>query len=229
MDGVLIVDKPQEWTSHDVCQYVKKKFGFGKVGHAGTLDPNATGVLVLLINRMTKLSDQLLCDDKEYEGTVQLGIRTTSFDSDGDIVETNDISCVTPDHIHALQPVFTGEMEQLPPMFSAVKQGGVRLYKLARKGKVVERKPRRVTVHTFSIREVHLPYVDFFVAASKGFYVRTLADDIGNRLGCGGTLTALRRTKSGIFSIDEGVTVDAIQGMKTVEELQPYMKNTILV
>ncbi|MFC1809740.1 tRNA pseudouridine(55) synthase TruB [Candidatus Omnitrophota bacterium] len=223
MDGVLLVDKPQTWTSNDVCQFVKKKFRFKKVGHAGTLDPNATGLMVLLINKATKLADSFLVDDKDYEGELKLGLKTSTGDSEGDIVETKNIEAITQSLIFGLTNVFKGDMKQVPPMTSALKKNGVRLYKLARKGKVVPREPRSVTIHGFKINKIMIPLVQFFVSVSKGFYVRTLAEDIGEHLGCGAMLTSLRRVRSGKFLLEEAVTIDTLRLLETVDELVPYI------
>jgi tRNA pseudouridine55 synthase len=224
LSGVLLVDKPQTWTSHDVCQFIKKKFSFSKVGHAGTLDPNATGLLVVLLNAATKTAGTFLNDDKEYEGTVKLGVRTSTGDSDGKIIEEKSCQDVGAADVRALESVFRGALEQVPPMTSAVKKNGVRLYKLARQGKEISREPRAVMVHEFRIEGIELPCVRFFVKASKGFYVRTLAEDIGERLGCGGTLIALRRLKSGSFSIKDAITVEALRCFASVDELCPHVR-----
>jgi tRNA pseudouridine55 synthase len=224
LSGVLLVDKPQTWTSHDVCQFIKKKFSFSKVGHAGTLDPNATGLLVVLLNAATKTAGTFLNDDKEYEGTVKLGVRTSTGDSDGKIIEEKSYQDVSAADVRGLESVFRGALEQVPPMTSAVKKNGVRLYKLARQGKEIAREPRSVIVHEFRIEEIELPCVRFFVRSSKGFYVRALAEDIGERLGCGGTLIALRRLKSGSFSVKDAITVDALRCFASVEELFPHVR-----
>jgi tRNA pseudouridine55 synthase len=224
LSGVLLVDKPQTWTSHDVCQFIKKKFSFNKVGHAGTLDPNATGLLVVLLNAATKTAGTFLNDDKEYEGIIKLGVRTSTGDSDGKIIEEKSCQDVSAEDVRALESVFRGALEQVPPMTSAVKKNGVRLYKLARQGKEIAREPRVVMVHEFRVEGIELPCVRFFVRASKGFYVRTLAEDIGERLGCGGTLISLRRLKSGNFSIEDAITVDALRCFVSVDELRPHVR-----
>lgn len=224
MDGILLVDKPQAWTSNDVCQYIKKKFGFKKVGHAGTLDPNATGLLVVLLNKATKDADSFIQDDKDYEGVLSLGFKTNTGDVEGTVVEEKGIEGIAREDILRLMEVFKGRITQVPPMMSALKKNGVRLYKLARAGKVIEREPREVTVHNFRIDEITLPFVHFFISVSKGFYVRSLAEDVGERLGCGATLSSLRRVRSGEFSINAAVRIDAIRTMGSEEDLRCHVQ-----
>ncbi len=209
--GILLVDKPVGWTSHDVVNCVRKRFDIRKVGHCGTLDPNATGLLVLVLGKATRLSSQLSPQDKSYTGSMYLGVTTTSQDYQGDIVDERPLTEITPEHIRAVSAEFTGDIEQIPPMVSAKKSGGKRLYKMAREGKTVEREPRRVTIYELAINEIDLPYVHFEVYCSKGTYIRTLVADIGERLGCGSYLYALRRLKSGPFSVDNAYTTDTIK------------------
>src|ERR1700761_6527646 len=210
-DGVLLIDKPTGCTSHDVVDFVRNRFHFKKVGHCGTLDPLATGLLMLFIGKATKLSDLLMAEDKEYVGTMKLGVTTDSQDADGQVVETKPVPDFSRDQLEAAFPKFTGDFYHLPPMVSAIKKEGVPLYKLARQGKTVEREPRFVHVYAHEIQEVHLPQIDFRVVCSKGFYVRTYAFDIGEELGCGAHLKKLRRTKSGKFTLEHAVTVQEIQ------------------
>jgi tRNA pseudouridine55 synthase len=209
--GILLVDKPLEWTSHDVVGFVRG-FGFKKVGHCGTLDPAATGLLVLLIGRATKLSDALTGQDKIYEGRLTIGIETFSHDADSEVVAEADWSAVTEVAVRETMAGFVGEQEQIPPMVSAKKVGGKRLYKEARKGNIIEREPRPITIHELDIAEVALPHVMFRVHCTKGTYVRTLCHDIGQTLGCGGHLSALRRLASGRFSLDDGYAMDTLRG-----------------
>ncbi len=208
--GVLLVDKPQKWTSFDVVKKVRGTLRVKKVGHAGTLDPLATGLLILCSGKMTKKIDAYQAQMKAYSGTMQLGAVTASYDADTPPESEKDISGISTDAILGEAASFVGEIEQLPPMYSAVKVEGQRLYKLARKGKEIERKLRTVTVHRFTIDDVTLPAVDFTVECSKGTYVRTLAHDLGQRLQCGAYLTALRRTAIGEHQVSDAWTIDQI-------------------
>lgn len=210
VDGLLLVDKPAGCTSHDVVARVRRNFGIKKVGHGGTLDPMATGLLVILVGRGTKLSDRVMGADKTYEGTLHLGVLTDSQDSDGQVVEERDASRVTADQLAVAMRRFTGDLMQTPPMLSAIKQAGVPLYKLARKGKTVEREPRLIHLYEFSLMAFRPPFVDFRLRCTKGTYVRTLAADLGEVLGCGAHLSALRRTASGRFRLDDAVTLQAL-------------------
>ncbi len=211
IDGVLLIDKAPGMTSHDVVAIVRKRLGFKKVGHCGTLDPLATGLLLIVLGRGTKIQDLLMAEDKEYTGTMQLGITTDSQDADGQVVETRPVPEFTREQVQESFEKFHGDFYQMPPMVSAIKQGGVPLYKLARQGKTVEREPRFVHVFAHEITRVGLPDIDFRVVCSKGFYVRTYAFDIGNDLGCGAHLRMLRRTKSGRFSVEGAVTVEELK------------------
>lgn len=209
-DGILLVDKPPKLTSHDVVDKVRRHFGFKKVGHCGTLDPLATGLLILVLGKATKLSEKLLSDNKDYEGTLRLGITTDSQDADGKVTKTNEVPPLTEEQIRQTFGKFVGDIYQTPPMVSAIKQGGKPLYKLARKGIEVAREPRLVHIFEFRVTETALPDIKFLLRCSKGTYVRTLCDDIGNVLGCGGHLAQLRRIRSGSFSITNAHTLDAI-------------------
>lgn len=215
MNGILIVDKEKGWTSHDVCAFIRSKFKINKVGHAGTLDPQATGLLVVLLGRATKLSQSLAACDKEYNGTMQLGIKTDTHDQDGKLIAEADWRSVTQEKLEAVLSGFRGDIEQMPPMVSALKHKGVRLYKLARQGKVVEREARKITVYQLDATKIHFPNVDFFARVSKGTYLRTLVNDIGEKLECYATLASLRRTRCGEFGIEDAVTVPQLKEMKT--------------
>jgi len=208
LDGVLLIDKAPGMTSHDVVAMVRRKLNTKIVGHCGTLDPLATGLLLIVIGRGTKIQDLLMSEDKEYVGTMTLGVTTDSQDADGEIVETRPVPELTRERLEAAFAKFDGDFYQMPPMVSAIKKEGVPLYKLARQGKTVEREPRFVHVFAHEIKNVGLPDVEFRVVCSKGFYVRTYAYDIGNDLGCGAHLKALRRTKSGRFTLEHAVTVE---------------------
>ena len=209
MEGILIIDKPKGVTSHDVVAVIRRKFKIKKVGHAGTLDPNATGVLVILLGKATKRSEDFLQEEKEYIATMKLGERTDSADCKGEVIQEREVR-VSKEEVTCVVTSFLGEIEQVPPMVSAKKVGGKRLYKLARKGVEVEREPRKIHVSEIEIEKIELPYVVFRVACSKGTYVRQLADDMGEKLGCGAHLTDLRRTRSGEFSIDKAILLDTV-------------------
>lgn len=205
--GVLLVDKAPDMTSHDVVAIARRALNTRKIGHCGTLDPMATGLLMLVVGRATKIQDLLMSEDKEYVGTLTLGAVTSTQDRQGEVLETKPVPAFSDAEIHAAFESFTGDFEQLPPMVSAIKKEGVPLYKLARKGQEVERQPRPVRVTRFRVNRIALPEVDFTVNCSKGFYVRTYAHDIGGKLGCGAHLSNLRRTRSGKFTLDRAVTV----------------------
>jgi tRNA pseudouridine55 synthase len=217
IDGVLLVDKARGMTSHDVVAIARRALGTKKVGHCGTLDPLATGLLLITIGRGTKIQDLLMSEDKEYVGTIRLGEVTDSQDADGQVIETNPVPAFTREQIQWVFDKFRGDFYQTPPMVSAIKKNGVPLYKLARQGKQIEREPRFVRVYTQEIRDVRLPEIDFLVVCSKGFYVRTYAHDIGRELGCGGHLSALRRTKSGRFSVNHAVSVENLKALPRAE------------
>jgi tRNA pseudouridine55 synthase len=211
LDGVLLIDKAPGMTSHDVVAITRRVLNTKKVGHCGTLDPRATGLLLIVIGKATKISDLLMSEDKEYVGTMTLGVTTDSQDADGAIVETKPVPDFTSEQIEASFAKYKGDFYQMPPMVSAIKKDGVPLYKLARQGKTIEREPRLVHVYGHELQALRLPEIDFRVACSKGFYVRTYAFDIGNELGCGAHLKNLRRTKSGRFTLEHAVTVDELR------------------
>ena len=217
MDGILLVDKPTDWTSHDVCAFVKRRHKIDKVGHAGTLDPMATGLLVLLLGQGTKFSMQMSASDKDYEGTFQLGVKTDSHDRQGKVLATAPWETISLEQIEVESKKFVGEILQTPPMVSALKQKGVRLYQLARKGLEVPREARKVSVYSFKFFSKDGAFVKFSASVSKGTYVRTLVNDLGDALGCHGSLSDLRRTRSGVFKIEQSVTVDQIKQMTNEE------------
>ena len=210
-DGVLLVDKAPRMTSHDVVAIARRALGTKKVGHCGTLDPLATGLLLITIGRGTKIQDLLMSEDKEYVGTVRLGEVTDSQDADGEVIERHSVPELSQQQIEEAFGKFKGDFYQMPPMVSAIKKDGVPLYKLARQGKQVEREPRFVRVYAHEIKAIRLPEIDFMVVCSKGFYVRTYANDIGRELGCGAHLKTLRRTKSGRFSVERAVSVEELK------------------
>lgn len=219
LNGVLLVDKGQDMTSHDVVAVARRCLGTKKVGHCGTLDPMATGMLILVVGTGTKISDLLMSEDKEYIGTLTLGKTTNTQDAEGEVLEEKPVPAFTKEEIQAAFDTLRGDFYQTPPMVSAIKINGVPLYKLARKGQEVEREPRFVRVYDSEITRMALPEVDFRIVCSKGFYVRTYAHDIGQKLGCGAHLSALRRTRSGHFRFEPGKSVtfdDLKQGRRDV-------------
>ncbi|MBN8456271.1 MAG: tRNA pseudouridine(55) synthase TruB [Verrucomicrobia bacterium] len=205
--GVLLIDKAPDMTSHDVVAIARKALNTKKIGHCGTLDPMATGLLMLVVGRATKIQDLLMSEDKEYQGTITLGAVTSTQDRQGEVLETKPVPDLSETEVRAAFDTLTGAFDQIPPMVSAIKKDGVPLYKLARKGQEIEREPRPVHVTSYQISRLALPEIDFTVNCSKGFYVRTYAHDIGARLGCGGHLSALRRTRSGKFTLDRAIPV----------------------
>lgn len=209
--GVLLIDKAPDMTSHDVVAIARRALNTKKIGHCGTLDPMATGLLMLVIGRATKIQDLLMSEDKEYQGTLTLGKTTSTQDRQGDTLEEKPVPDFTPEQIDAAFGKFTGAFDQIPPMVSAIKKDGVPLYKLARKGVEIERDPRPIHVTNYDVTRIELPEVDFTVNCSKGFYVRTYAHDIGQLLGCGAHLSALRRTRSGKFTLQRAVTIDELK------------------
>ncbi len=208
MNGILLINKPANITSHDVVAAVRKLFRIKKVGHAGTLDPFATGLLLLCIGKATKIVRYLMDCDKEYIAMMKLGETTDTQDCTGTIVEQRPVPSISEHHILNVFTRFTGEISQIPPMYSARKVEGERLYTLARQGKTVPRKSQQVTVHTLELLEYSLPYLRFRAGCSKGTYIRTLAFDIGEALGCGAHLTALERTRIGQFSLNQAYSLE---------------------
>ncbi|MFA9197488.1 MAG: tRNA pseudouridine(55) synthase TruB [Aliarcobacter sp.] len=205
LDGLLLADKPPGKTSHDIVDFVRRRFNQRKVGHCGTLDPIATGLLMLVVGRATRVQDLLMSEDKEYEGTLKLGESTDTQDAQGKILESKPVPNLDRATIEAAFQKFTGEFEQIPPMVSAIKKDGVPLYKLAREGKTVERPPRRVRIDKCEILEIAMPSVRFRIHCTKGFYVRTYCHDLGALFGCGGHMSALIRTRSGNFELSKAV------------------------
>ncbi|NNE91117.1 MAG: tRNA pseudouridine(55) synthase TruB [Verrucomicrobiales bacterium] len=210
--GVLLVDKGQDMTSHDVVAVARRALDTRKIGHCGTLDPMATGLLILVVGKATKIQDLLMAEDKEYVGSLTLGKTTNTQDAEGEAEEEKEVPTdLSEEQITTVFDKFKGDFYQTPPMVSAIKKDGVRLYKLARQGKEVEREPRFVHVSGYRIDGIEIPRIDFTVRCSKGFYVRTYAHDIGQELGCGAHLSALRRTKSGKFDLERSVTFDELK------------------
>ena len=209
LDGALLVDKPVGCTSHDVVDAIRRRFNIKKVGHCGTLDPNATGLLIIVLGRGTKLSEKLMSDDKVYEGDIKFGEATDSYDVDGKVTATLPVPPLTLDQLNEAAACFVGDLQQIPPMVSAKKQGGVPLYKLARKGIEVVREPRLVHIFNYRYTAYAEPLAKFRVACTKGTYVRSLAHDLGIKLGCGAHLATLRRVTSGKWDVANALTLDA--------------------
>jgi len=210
LDGALLVDKPIGPTSHDVVDRIRRHFGIKKVGHAGTLDPNASGLLIILLGRGTRLSEKLMADDKVYAGTIKFGEVTDSYDVDGKILETKPVPALTVEQLNELATGFVGDQLQPPPMVSAVKVEGVPLYKLARKGMEVERKPRLIHVYNFTVSSYEAPLAEFRLACTKGTYVRSIVHDLGQKIGCGAHLAGLRRLVSGRFDAADSLPLSNI-------------------
>ncbi len=212
IDGVLLLDKPAGLTSNAALQKARRLFNAAKAGHTGTLDPMATGLLPLCFGEATKFAGGLLAADKRYAATVRLGVRTDTADAEGRILETRPVA-VTREQLEAVLARFCGDILQVPPMHSALKRDGRPLYEYARKGIELERAPRAVTIHSLDLRSFEGDHIEFDVDCSKGTYVRTLAEDIGEVLGCGGHLTALRRTRIGSLRLEEAFALDALEAM----------------
>ncbi|MBE7023620.1 MAG: tRNA pseudouridine(55) synthase TruB [Ruminococcaceae bacterium] len=214
MDGIVNVNKPLGITSHDVVYRLRKILNIKKIGHTGTLDPDASGVLPMCIGKGTKLAEYLTASDKQYMARLQLGAFTDTQDASGEVLESFDVN-VTENEICDAVNSFVGEISQIPPMFSAIKIEGKKLYELAREGKTVEREPRKVVINGIEIKNINLEdgTVDMLVDCSKGTYIRTLCNDIGAALGCGGHMSALERTRSGRFSISEAFSLEQIETM----------------
>ncbi len=210
MNGVLVVDKPKGPTSSDVVQVVRRALKVKKAGHTGTLDPMATGVLAICLGDATRIAQVLTDGDKAYDATLKLGVTTDTLDAEGKVLETRAVPPLTAESLEAVFAKFRGTQQQTPPMYSAIKKDGKRLYELARAGEEVEREARTVTVHALTLNDFSADELKLSVACSKGFFVRTLAADLGEALGCGAHLTALRRTKSGPFSIARAMPLQAI-------------------
>jgi tRNA pseudouridine55 synthase len=227
LDGAILIDKPAGPTSHDVVDAIRRRFQIKKVGHCGTLDPNATGLLIIVLGRGTKLSEKLMGDDKVYEGTIKFGETTDSYDCDGELTGSLPVMPMTLDQLNEEAAKFIGDLMQVPPMVSAIKKNGVPLYKLARKGIEIEREPRLVHIYNFRFTSYELPFGQFKIACTKGTYVRSIAHDLGQKLGCGAHLTALRRSVSGKFDVADATPLDAVLKMTPAElekRVLPFLK-----
>ncbi len=205
LDGAILVDKPAGPTSHDVVDAIRRRFNIKKVGHCGTLDPGATGLLIIVLGRGTKLSERLMSDDKVYEGTMKFGETTDSYDADGELLSSLPVPLLTMEELNEAATGFVGDLMQVPPMVSAVKKGGVPLYKLARKGVEVQREPRLIHIYAFRFTGYQEPLGTFRLACTKGTYVRSIAHELGEKLGCGAHLATLRRVTSGKFEVSDAI------------------------
>ena len=208
MEGIIVVNKPDGMTSHDVVAKIRRKFKMRRVGHAGTLDPLATGVLVVLLGKATKLFSHFVGFDKAYRATLILGTATTSADIQGKILQQLPYDHITCEQIEAVFTNFVGDIAQIPPMVSAVKVKGRKLYQLARKGIEVERQPRQIRIDCLRLERFDPPEVKFYLECSKGTYVRQLAEDVGKLLGCGACISQIQRTKVGTFHIEDAVNIE---------------------
>jgi tRNA pseudouridine55 synthase len=208
---VLLIDKPLEWTSFDVVQKLRNIIRIKKIGHAGTLDPLATGLLIICTGKFTKRINEFMAQEKEYTGTFTLGATTPTFDLESEPVNFKPTDLLTEEQIRAATAAFTGPIQQIPPAHSAIKVGGKRVYELARAGKEVKLEPRNVTIHAFEILDIRMPVVHFRVICSTGTYIRSLANDFGAALGCGGYMSSLCRTRIGEFLLKDAQTLDDIR------------------
>lgn len=227
LDGAILIDKPAGPTSHDVVDAIRRQFGIKKVGHCGTLDPNATGLLIIVLGRGTKLSEKLMSDDKVYQGSIKFGETTSSYDADGDLVGSMPVPPLELDELNRAAAEFVGDQMQMPPMVSAVKQGGVPLYKLARKGLEVPREPRLIHIYRFRFHSYHEPVGGFEIACTKGTYVRSVAHELGQKIGCGAHLENLRRVRSGKFDVANATEFEELLKMSDPELEQrviPFLK-----
>ncbi len=205
---VLLIDKSLHWTSFDAVRKIRNAIRIKKVGHAGTLDPLATGLLIICTGRFTKKINEYMAAEKEYTGSFTLGAVTPTYDLESAPSDIKDISAITAGQVKAVAEKFIGEIQQMPPIYSAIKKDGVASYELARRGVDVELKARPIVIKEFEITAVQMPVVNFRVVCSTGTYIRSLAHDVGAALGCGAYLSALRRTRIGAFTVEEAMTID---------------------
>lgn len=215
---VLLIDKPHRWTSFDVIRKLRPMLNLRKIGHAGTLDPLATGLLIVCTGKFTKRINEYMAREKEYTGTITLGATTPTFDLESQPENFSDATHITPEQVAVTAQRFTGELLQVPPAHSAIKKDGKRVYELARQGKAVELEPRKVTIYSFETDCSRLPVVSFRVRCSTGTYIRSLANDVGAALGCGGYLSSLCRTAIGEFRLENALSMEALQQQVTEEK-----------
>jgi tRNA pseudouridine55 synthase len=212
---VLLIDKPLDWTSFDVVKRIRWSFGITKAGHAGTLDPKATGLLIICTGQRTKDLSRFIGLEKEYIGTLELGVRTPSHDSETEVIERRPFDAITLEALHQVVRSHIGKQLQVPPMYSAVKHQGKPLYNYARRGRVIERRPKEIEVFEFDVLRFAPPFVEVRVVCSKGTYIRTLVDDVGKQLGCGATLRALRRVRIGPYHVSQAMTIEQLENSRT--------------
>lgn len=223
---VILIDKPLHWTSFDVVRKIRSLIKIKKVGHAGTLDPLATGLLIVCTGKFTKKINEYMGMQKEYTGTFILGAVTPTYDLESEPVDIKDISLISEEQVHEATKVFTGEIRQVPPIHSAIKKDGKPVYLLARQGIDVKLEPRTVTINSFTIEKIELPVVYFKVVCTTGTYIRSLANDFGKELGCGAYLSSLRRTRIGIFTAENAVRIEDFAYRLKNEILSERQTNT---
>src|SRR5437899_2672571 len=216
-DGAILIDKPAGPTSHDIVDNIRRHFQIKKAGHCGTLDPAATGLLIVVLGRATKLSEKMMSDDKVYSGAIKFGESTDSYDADGELVASLPVPLLTLDELNEAAASFVGDLMQAPPMVSAVKKEGVPLYKLARKGIEVERKPRLVHIYNFRFSEYNEPFGTIRIACTKGTYVRSIAHELGQKTGCGAHLARLRQESSGKYDVQDAVAFEQVLNFSPAE------------
>ena len=216
-DGILLIDKPAGPTSHDIVDIIRNSYRIKKVGHCGTLDPAATGLLIIVLGKATKLSEKLMSDDKVYVGSMKLGETTNTFDAEGQVESTQPVPDLSSETLQKEANKFLGDQMQIPPMVSAIKINGTPLYKLARKGQTIDRKERFIHLYKFLISEYETPVAWFKVACTKGTYIRTLAHDFGQKIGCGGHLSGLRRTISGTFKVSNATSLEELTTLSALD------------
>ncbi len=208
---MILIDKPLHWTSFDVVRKLRGLLQIKKIGHAGTLDPLATGLLIVCTGKFTKKINEYMAAEKEYTGSITLGAVTPTYDLESQPHDPKPFDQLTPEEIHAAVLHFTGELDQFPPVYSAIKKDGVALYELARRGEEVELKSRKITIHQFEITAIELPVIHFRVVCSTGTYIRSLAHDVGQHLGCGAYLSGLRRTRIGACNVANALTMEGFE------------------
>ena len=216
-DGILLIDKPAGPTSHDIVDIIRNSYRIKKVGHCGTLDPAATGLLIIVLGKATKLSEKLMSDDKVYVGSMKLGETTNTFDAEGQVESTQPVPDLSIETLQKEANKFLGDQMQIPPMVSAIKINGTPLYKLARKGQTIDRKERFIHLYKFLISEYETPVAWFKVACTKGTYIRTLAHDFGQKIGCGGHLSGHRRTISGTFKVSNATSLEELTTLSALD------------
>ncbi|MBL4819492.1 MAG: tRNA pseudouridine(55) synthase TruB [Gammaproteobacteria bacterium] len=222
INGIVILDKPRGESSNAALQQVKRLFNANKAGHTGSLDPLATGVLPICLGEATKISQFLLNSDKKYRVSIKLGIRTRTGDAEGEVIQQSDAVAVTTAEVKEALQRFTGPIKQVPPMYSAIKQNGVPLYKLAREGIEVERESRDIVIYSIDVLGLENNELEIDVHCSKGTYIRTLADDLGEVLGCGAHVSQLKRTQAGVFTESESVTIQHLREIRDSSETEDF-------